>query len=120
MRAGVLASPAIPGLISEAGYSRLARPALIQTGTRDDMPGWHDPHAGWELHRQAWDASPAKGDTHLLVLDGVDHTFGGAICEPGPENGWQSAELAIALQTTALFLSGEHLTVSPAHRIETK
>ncbi|WP_260928534.1 hypothetical protein [Novosphingobium sp. 9] len=56
----------------------------------------------------------------MLVLDGVDHTFGGAICEPGPENGWQSAELAIALQTTALFLSGEHLTVSPAHRIETK
>jgi predicted alpha/beta-hydrolase family hydrolase len=67
-----------PGLITAEGYSHLAVPALIETGDRDVPPaamGGGDYH----MHLTAFDVAPA-GDKYALVLEGVDHYFGGLIC----------------------------------------
>lgn len=81
-RAAVVVAFSPPGamtpLIDAKGYSTLARPALIQTGTADIPPG----ATGWEGHLLAYESAPACGDRYALVLDGVDHYFGGAICRP--------------------------------------
>jgi len=75
----------IPTLITREGYGHLAVPALIETGTADSPPavmGGGDYHT----HLAAYDASE-PGDKYALVLDGVDHYFGGLICKaeaPGP------------------------------------
>jgi hypothetical protein len=73
-------------LIDTAGYATLAVPALIETGTRDIPPGHTEPD-GWRAHLTAYDAAAAGGHRYAVVLDGVDHYFGGAICDftrPGP------------------------------------
>lgn len=73
-------------LIDVAGYAALAVPALIETGTRDIPPGHAEPDA-WRAHLTAYDAAAAGGHRYAVVLDGVDHYFGGAICDfskPGP------------------------------------
>lgn len=71
--------PAIPGFIDKQGYSGLGVPALIQTGTKDiPMGGATD----WTGHLDAFEMSAASGDRYALVLEGVDHYFGGAICRP--------------------------------------
>lgn len=71
--------PAIPGFVEKQGYSGLAVPALIQTGTQDiPMGGATD----WTGHLDAYEMSAASGDHYALILEGVDHYFGGAICRP--------------------------------------
>ena len=71
--------PAIPGFIDKQGYAGLAVPALIQTGTKDiPMGGAND----WTGHLDAYEMSAASGDHYALILEGVDHYFGGAICRP--------------------------------------
>lgn len=67
----------IPGLISPEGYSKLAVPALVQTGDRDSFV----PEIPWQSHLIAYDQAPA-GDKYSLVLDDVDHGFGGLIYDP--------------------------------------
>lgn len=94
--------PPIPGLISPPGYAALAVPALIQTGTADLMPGWPEPD--WRVHLPAYDLAAPGGDRYLLVLDRVDHDFGGAICEPAAAKTPQRGELDAALRVSRLFL----------------
>jgi len=94
--------PPIPGLISPEGYAALAVPALIQTGTADLMPGWPEPD--WRVHLPAYDCAAPGGDRYLLVLDGVDHDFGGAICEPSDAKTPQRPELAEAVRLSGLFI----------------
>lgn len=96
--------PPIPGLIAPEGYAALAVPALIQTGTADLMPGWPEPD--WRVHLPAYACAAAGGARYLLVLDGVDHDFGGAICEPSVAKTPQQAELAEAMRVSNLFLAG--------------
>jgi hypothetical protein len=92
----------IPTLITREGYGHLAVPALIETGTADSPPsvmGGGDYHT----HLAVYDAA-APGDKYALVLDGVDHYFGGLICKaevPGPP---QTAGLANAVAVSTDFL----------------
>lgn len=100
-----LSPPApIPALITEAGYAKLRVPALVQTGTRDIVPGiTTEDGEGWKGHLAPYAAAAAGGDRYALVLDGVDHYFGGAICRhdlPGP---MQLDRLADAAAITTLF-----------------
>jgi hypothetical protein len=92
----------IPALMTREGYGHLGVPALIETGTADTPPGvmgGGDFHA----HLAAYDAAP-PGDKYALVLDGVDHYFGGLLCKadvPGPP---QTAGLANAVAVSTAFL----------------
>jgi pimeloyl-ACP methyl ester carboxylesterase len=97
--------PPIKGLIEPEGYGGLAVPALIQTGDRDEMPGWPSTPEGWRLHLPAFERASSNGERYLLVLEGVDHYFGGAICEPDRETMPQYDELTIAAELSTLFLA---------------
>ena len=104
-RAAVVVAFSPPGamtpLIDVKGYSTLARPALIQTGTADIPPG----ATGWEGHLLAYESAPACGDRYALVLDGVDHYFGGAICRPELPGPKQTAQLSSAAQLGRVMIS---------------
>ncbi len=67
------------GFINKGDFAALAVPALIQTGDKDVPPGGN---ADWRSHLLAFDDAKEGGDRYALVLDGVDHYFGGAICRP--------------------------------------
>ncbi len=95
----------IPVLMTRDGYAALKVPALIQTGTADVPPGSSGPD-GWQGHLASYDASAPGGHRYGLVLEGVDHYFGGAICRyevPGPK---QLARLDDANRMAGLFLDG--------------
>lgn len=96
---------AMPGLVDRAGYAGLAVPALIQTGTHDIPPGETD----WQGHLLAWEAAAPGGSRYALVLEGVDHYFGGAICRPELPGPKQSAELELAAATSLRMLGAYHL-----------
>jgi predicted dienelactone hydrolase len=90
-----------PKLMEPRGYSSVAVPTFIQTGTRDVPFG--DKDGRWQSHLAAYDDA-APGDKYALVLDGVDHYFGSLICEfdkPGPP---QTAQLAEAVRLSTLFM----------------
>ncbi len=92
----------IPVLITQQGFAALKVPALIQTGTADDPPG----PDSWEGHLSGYDAAAPGGNRYGLVLEGVDHYFGGAICRyevPGPK---QLVRLDDANRIAGLFLEG--------------
>lgn len=93
---------AVAPLIDAKGYSALAVPALIQTGTADIPPGAD----GWTSHLLAFESAPARGDRFGLVLDGVDHYFGGAICRPELPGPRQLAQLDRAAALSLLMLQG--------------
>ena len=106
-RAVVAFSPPspIPVLCTAEGYGKLAVPALIQTGTKDIVPGITSTDGeGWRGHLVPYDAAAPGGNRYGLVLEGVDHYFGGAICRydlPGPK---QLDRLADAARVSALFV----------------
>jgi pimeloyl-ACP methyl ester carboxylesterase len=106
-RAVVAFSPPapIPALCTAQGYAALAVPALVQTGTKDIVPGITTTDGeGWRGHLVPYEAAAAGGHRYGLVLDGVDHYFGGAICRydlPGPK---QLDQLADAARISALFV----------------
>ncbi len=93
--------PALPGLISKEGYATLAKPALIQTGTQDIPMG---SQGGWEPHLDSYHAAAAGGERYGLVLGGVDHYFGGAICRPELPGPKQLAELGTAADISLLMI----------------
>lgn len=93
----------VPVLVTEQGYGTLAVPALIQTGTADIVPGMTNAD-GWQGHLAPFHAAQPGGHRYALVLEGVDHYFGGAICRydrPGPK---QTERLADASRISQLFL----------------
>ncbi|MCJ2179774.1 alpha/beta hydrolase [Novosphingobium album (ex Hu et al. 2023)] len=80
----------IPVLVTKEGYGTLAVPALIETGTKDILPGLQVEDDGWEGHLAAFDAAAPGGHRYGLLLEGANHYFGGAICDykqPGPRTG---------------------------------
>lgn len=90
-----------PGLVTLEGYSTLKVPALIETGDHD-VP-FNSKDGRWQGHLAAYDAAP-DGDKYALVLEGVDHYFGGLICKfdaPGPP---QDAQLNAAVGVSTLFI----------------
>ena len=96
--------PPSPMLISEAGYAALARPALIQTGTRDLLPSAKDDPQSWRAHFTAFARSAPSRGHYGLVLDGVDHYFGGLICDPSRQGPDQRAALKLAISASLAFL----------------
>ncbi len=96
----------IPVLVTEEGYATLSVPALVQTGTLDIVPGITDTEAdGWKGHLVPYTAAAAGNHRYGLVLEGVDHYFGGAICDldrPGPPQ-IEQVETAAAISTEFLF-----------------
>lgn len=106
-RAVVAFSPPapIPVLCTAEGYAKLAVPALIQTGTKDIVPGITTTDGdGWRGHLVPYEAAAPGNNRYGLVLEGVDHYFGGAICRydlPGPR---QMDQLADAARISALFI----------------
>lgn len=103
-RAVVAFSPPapIPVLCTAEGYGKVAVPALVQTGTADLLPGMTGD--GWRGHLVPYEAAAPGGNRYGLVLEGVDHYFGGAICRydlPGPK---QLDRLADATRISTLFV----------------
>lgn len=95
----------IPVLVTEAGYGALKVPALVQTGTKDLAPGLAPDPEGWRGHLVPFTAAKPGGNRYGLVLAGVNHYFGGAICDysqPGPP---QREALAAATRLSGLFLA---------------
>jgi hypothetical protein len=87
--------------LTPGGYAGTAVPAFIETGTRDVPAGAKD--VPWQSHLAAYeDAHP--GDKYALVLDGVDHYFGGLICEPTMPGPPQTAQLADAIRLSTAFM----------------
>jgi alpha-beta hydrolase superfamily lysophospholipase len=85
VRAAVAFSPPapVPVLCTAEGYAKLSVPALIQTGTADNppsAPGAAPLPGSWKGHLAAFDAAAPGGHRYGLVLEGVDHYFGGLIC----------------------------------------
>jgi predicted alpha/beta-hydrolase family hydrolase len=96
--------PPIPGLISHEGYGAVRVPALIQTGDHDVFPGTPFTPDAWRVHLPAYEAGDPSGERYLLLLDGVDHYFGNAICEPDLPAPPQVEQLAALLAVTGLFI----------------
>ncbi len=93
----------IPVLMTEQGYGGVSVPAFIQTGTADIVPGMTGDD-GWAGHLVPYKAAAPGGHRYALILEGVDHYFGGAICRydrPGPK---QTERLAEANRMSTLFL----------------
>ncbi len=94
----------VPALIEARGYGTLVTPALIQTGTRDILPGMENNPDAWRGHLAAYDNAAGGGNRYALVLEGVDHYFGGAICRLDLAGPRQNDQLARATAMAALFL----------------
>ncbi len=69
---------AMPGLIDTAGFLSMNKPALVQTGTKDVLPGFID---DYHAHLDAFEAGTGR-PLYGLILDDVDHYFGSGICRP--------------------------------------
>lgn len=68
----------IPGLIVESGWSKIAVPQLVVTGTADVLPGFID---DWRLHLASYEAA-TRAPAYALVYKGQNHYFGGAFGRP--------------------------------------
>jgi pimeloyl-ACP methyl ester carboxylesterase len=97
----------VPVLCTAEGYAKLSVPALIQTGTADNPslgPALPPVPGSWKGHLTPYDVAASGGDRYGLVLEGVDHYFGGLICRyevPGPQ---QMARLEDAKRISSQFL----------------
>lgn len=89
------------GFINPGDYAPLAVPALIQTGDKDIPPG---PGGDWRSHLLPYEEAAPGGYRYALVLDGVDHYFGGGICRPELPGPVQANQLAIASDLSVLFM----------------
>ncbi len=93
----------LPGFVDAQAYSSLEVPALIQTGDRDVPLGWEG--ARWQDHLVAFDAAKATGSRYALVLEGVDHYFGSAICRPELPAPPQLSMLSSTVEIVQLFIA---------------
>jgi predicted alpha/beta-hydrolase family hydrolase len=91
-----------PGLVTAEGFRSLAVPALIETGDRDIPFGSTD--GQWQVHLAAYQEAP-PGDKYAVILEGVDHYFGGLICKPGAPGPPQSDQLDQAVRLSIAFLN---------------
>ncbi|MEO9599421.1 alpha/beta hydrolase [Parasphingorhabdus sp.] len=107
----------IPVLVTREGYAEISVPAFIQTGTLDIVPGiTDDSKDGWKGHLVPYDAAAAGGHRYGLVLAGVDHYFGGAICDYDKAGPPQLAQLDAAVSLSSLFLRAHGLNQNGARK----
>ncbi|MGF7153397.1 alpha/beta fold hydrolase [Novosphingobium gossypii] len=96
----------IPVMMTREGYGALAVPALIQTGTLDVPPGTAADKADiWKGHLAPFEAAKPGGHRYALVLEGVNHYFGGAICDASQPGPMQLDALERANAVAGLFLN---------------
>lgn len=96
--------PPIPVLMTREGYAQLAVPALIQTGTADEAAAETQGVDAWRGHLVPYEAAEPGNHRYALVLEDVDHYFGGIICDysqPGPP---QREKLDTAVSLASLFI----------------
>lgn len=96
--------PPMAGLVSAAQYATLKRPLLLQTGTRDVLPSLASDPEGWRPHLAAFAAARPGNDAHAVVLDGVDHYFGGLLCNPAKTGPDQRAALRWLVAASNAFI----------------
>lgn len=104
----------IPGFVTREDYSALSVPALIQTGTLDVPAGMQG--ARWEDHLAAFEATEPGRDRYALVLEGVDHYFGGAIGRLKPTDALNERQLALSLLIAQEFLRAHALGIPEARQ----
>ena len=92
----------IPVLLPAEAYNTISVPAFIQTGTLDVFQPDGPP---WQSHLTAYEHAPV-GDKYALVLDGVDHGFGGLIYNLEKKGNSQEDQLQILIQQSQLFIDG--------------
>jgi predicted dienelactone hydrolase len=90
----------VPGYFGAEGWSKIAAPMLVQTGTADVLPMIAPK---WEAHLASYEASAVPGSV-LWVGQGVDHYFGNLIQRPAREAPDQSAAFAAAVAVAQAFL----------------
>lgn len=95
--------PAIAALVGDAGYAPLAVPSFHQSGTRDVL-GPNPKADDWMGHLDAFHAAPADDRHYALVLDSVDHYFGGLICKPDAPGPAMPAALDEAVHRSIQFM----------------
>lgn len=94
----------IDNLVSREGYARLAVPALIQTGTRDNPSMGGASTQTWEDRLLAYEAPAPGNNRYALVLEGVDHNFGGGIgSKLAQPEALQDRQLDVAAELAGLF-----------------
>lgn len=97
--------PPIPVMMTREGYGALAVPALIQTGTLDVPPGAPASTAdAWKGHLAPFEAAKPGGNRYGLIIEGVNHYFGGAICDASQPGPMQLEGLDQANAVAGLFL----------------
>lgn len=90
------------GFIKAGDYAPLSVPALIQTGTLDVPPG---PGGDWKSHLLPYEEAAPGGHRYALVLEGVDHYFGGGICRPELPGPVQAEQLSAAADLSVRFMA---------------
>lgn len=95
----------IPVLVTAQGYGALAVPALIQTGTKDVLPGLQVEDNSWTGHLAPFEAAAPGGHRYGLLLDGANHYFGGAVCDYQQLGPPQLAQVDLANRYAGLFLA---------------
>lgn len=91
---------AIPGFVDANAYSEVNIPTFIQTGTKDILPN----STSYTPHLLSYEAGKADNQHYLMVIDEVDHYFGGAICRPELESPKQLVELKQASEISLTFM----------------
>jgi predicted dienelactone hydrolase len=100
----------IPGLCDAEGWSHIAVPHMVITGTADVLPVIAPT---WEAHAASFEAARVPGSA-LWVGTDVDHYFGNLIQRLSRESPDESAALAEALRLADAFLDGAPLRPSHA------
>ncbi len=90
----------IPSFVTEESYADLAVPAFIQTGTKDIAPGT----STYEGHLTPFNIAASGSNVYGLTIEGVDHYFGNAICQPEIKAAPQLQELELAANLSLQFL----------------
>lgn len=94
----------LENFVDREGFAKLAVPALIQTGTRDNPSFEGVSNETWEGRLVAYEAPAPGNHRYALVLEGVDHNFGGGIgsrlAQPDP---LQDRQLDVAAEIAGLF-----------------
>ena len=116
-KAAIAFSPplSLTGFIDVEGWSKLATPALIQTGTMDNPSFEGVSDETWEDRLVAYEAPPAGHDRYALVLEGVDHNFGGAIGSALRQpDVLQDRQMDVAMEIAVLFAQAHFLDKADA------
>jgi predicted dienelactone hydrolase len=102
VRAVLALSPPGPlaGFIAADAWTGIKVPMLVQTGTADVLKGFID---DWRLHLRSAEVATSS-ERWTAVGDGVDHMFGGLICELRDGSGAQLPALEAVVDIGGLFL----------------